>query len=150
MSGKKGAKRTTEEEFKNIQNLKLMGIKNKQIADIFKRSDQYISIIPTTGSFAEFRAKQAKIKHASYERVKATNTNAKPTQPTLAGIEIDVPKVELPEMPTPKRTVFGAKQSYYDGYDAGERAGQLLMLRAVASFVQEQIKLLEKEYGKKA
>ncbi len=147
MSGKLGMKRTTEEEFKNIQSLKQMGVKNKQIADIFKRSEHYISIIPATGkTFAEFKAERAAVKKASYERIKA----AKATQPTLAGIKIDVPKVELPEMPAPKRTVFGAKQNYYDGYDAGERAGQLLMLRAVASFVQEQIKLLEKEYGKKA
>lgn len=149
MSGKLGMKRTTEEEFKNIQSLKQMGVKNKQIAEIFKRSEHYISIIPATGkTFAEFKAQRAAVKKASYERIKAAK--AKPTQPTLAGIKVDVPKVKLPDLPKPKHTLFGAKQSYYDGYDAGERAGQLLMLRAIAGFVQNQIELLEKEYGKKA
>lgn len=149
MSGKKGMKRTTEEEFKNIQSLKQMGVKNKQIAEIFKRSVHYISIIPASGTFADFKNKQATTKRASYERVKAANAQA-PIQPRITGIDVAVPKVELPNLPKPKRTLFGAKQSYYDGYDAGERAGQLLMLRAMASFVQNQIELLEKEYGKKA
>lgn len=149
MSGKKGMKRTTEEEFKNIQSLKQMGVKNKQIAEIFKRSEHYISIIPASGTFAEFKSRQAVRKRESRERVKAASAK-EPTQPMIAGIKVDVPEVGLPDLPKPKRTLFGAKQSYYEGYDAGERAGQLLMLRAMASFVQNQIELLEKEYGKKA
>lgn len=149
MSGKLGMKRTTEEEFKNIQSLKQMGVKNKQIADIFKRSEHYISIIPATGkTFAEFKAERAAVKKASYERIKAAN--AKPTQPTLVGIKVNVPQVEMPDMPEPKRTIFGSTKSYYEGYEAGERDGQMLMLRELSKFVQEQLKLLGKEYGKKA
>lgn len=148
MSGKLGRKRTTEEEFKNIQSLKQMGVKNKQIADIFNRSEHYISIIPIDGTFADFKAKQYKVKKESYERIKAIN--AKPTQPTLAGIKVNVPQVEMPDMPEPKRTIFGSTKSYYEGYEAGERDGQMLMLRELSKFVQEQLKLLGKEYGKKA
>lgn len=129
-------KNVTLEEYKNIQQLKTMGVSTKIISEVMGRTPSYISSIKTDVDFDTFRANQ-KARKARY-----TNKAALGQKP-LQGVFTDIKPAEIKQpAPVEHKGLFTGK-AYAEGYNNGVIAGRVQILEQLNKLIGLEIDKLE-------
>lgn len=133
---KAATKNVTLDEYKNIQQLKAMGVSPKIISEVTGRTRSYICSIKAGVDFDTFKAEQ-KARKARY-----TNKAALGQKP-LHGVFTDIKPAEIKQpAPAEHKGLFTGK-AYAEGYNNGVIAGRVQILEQLNKLILLEVDKLE-------